>query len=156
MIRIYQPPDCPGLAALFYDTVHIVNARDYSPEQLDAWAPGAVDLDAWNRSFLEHHTLVALREGVIVGFGDIAEDGYLDRLYVHKDFQRQGIATALCDALEGSVSCAVITTQASITARPLFEKRGYRVIKEQRVERNGVFLMNYVMEKRLQRGTYGA
>ena len=149
MIRTYQPSDCPRLAALFYDTVHTVNARDYSPEQLDAWAAGTVDLDAWNWSFLEHHTLVAQSDGIIVGFGDMAENGYLDRLYVHKDFQRQGIASALCDALEGSVSGAVITTQASITARPFFEKRGYLVRKEQRVERNGVFLTNYVMEKRL-------
>lgn len=35
-IRPYQPDDCLQLAALFYDTVHTVNARDYSPAQLDA------------------------------------------------------------------------------------------------------------------------
>ena len=82
----------------------------------------------------------------IVGFGDMASDGYLDRLYVHADHQGQGIATALCDRLEQAVQ-GPITTHASITARPFFEKRGYAVIKEQTVERQGVALTNFVMIK---------
>ena len=73
--------------------------------------------------------------------------GYLDRLYVHKDYQRQGIATALCDRLEQSVSGDIVT-HASITSKPFFERRGYEMIKEQQVERNGVLLKNYVMIKR--------
>lgn len=36
ILRPYRSEDCPALAALFYDTVHTVNARDYTPEQLDA------------------------------------------------------------------------------------------------------------------------
>ena len=32
--------------------------------------------------------------------------------------------------------------------RPFFEKRGYRVVKEQQVERQGILLTNYVMEKK--------
>ena len=46
LLRAYRPGDCREMAALFYDTVHTVNARDYTPEQLDAWAGGPVDLDA--------------------------------------------------------------------------------------------------------------
>jgi len=58
-IRPYRPSDCGAMAELFYDTVHSVNAADYSPQQLDAWASGQVDLEAWDRSFREHCTLVA-------------------------------------------------------------------------------------------------
>ena len=132
------------MAALFYDTVHAVNARDYTPEQLDAWVGGPVDLDAWARSFRAHTTLVAVADGRIVGFGDIAGDGYLDRLYVHKDWQRRGVATALCNRLEAAVP-GPVTTHASITARPFLERRGYRVVRPQQVERRGVLLTNYVM-----------
>ena len=89
------------MARLFYDTVHAVNAADYSPEQLSAWATGEVDLAAWNASFLAHRTIVAETAGVILGFGDMDAAGYLDRLYVHKDYQRQGIATAICDVGSG-------------------------------------------------------
>lgn len=83
-IRKYRPSDCRELAELFYDTVHTVNAGDYTKEQLDAWATGHVDLEAWDRSFREHHTLVALEDGAVIGFGDIDGSGYLDRLYVHR------------------------------------------------------------------------
>ena len=106
-----------------------------------------VDLAAWNRSFLEHTTYVAEQDGQIVGFGDISRDGYLDRLYVHVRFQRQGIATALCDALEGAVKGRSIETHASITARPFFTARGYRTITEQQVVRHWVKLTNFVMRK---------
>lgn len=148
-IRTYTSKDCLLLAQLFYDTVHTVNARDYTPEQLQAWAPGLPDLEQWNRSFLEHTTFVAEAEGVIAGFGDIDGTGYLDRLYVHKDYQGRGIATALCDALERSAGeVERIVTHASLTAKPFFLSRGYRVKKEQQVERNGTLLTNYVMELR--------
>lgn len=145
-LRPYRTQDCPGLAGLFYDTVHTVNARNYTPPQLDAWADGHVDLAAWDRSLSEHHSLVAVWDGVIVGFGDMTSDGYLDRLYVHKDYQGRGIATALCDALEQAAP-GPYTTHASITARPFFEHRGYRVVREQLVERKGILLTNFVMQK---------
>ena len=146
-IRKYQSSDCREMTELFYETVHTVNLRDYSAEQADAWAPGNPDTDQWDRSFLEHYSIVAVEDGRIVGFGDIDESGYLDRLYVHKDYQRQGIGAALCDRLENHVS-GKIEVHASITAKPFFENRGYRTVKKQQVERKGIFLTNYVMEKR--------
>ena len=147
VIREYRAEDCAVMAALFYDTVHGVNGADYTPEQLDAWASGEVDLEAWNGSFLRHHTVVAEADGELLGFGDMDGSGYLDRLYVHRDHQRQGIATAICDALEGACAAGTFVTHASITARPFFEGRGYRVVKAQQVQRRGVWLTNFVMKK---------
>lgn len=147
IVRLYRPADLGEIAALFYDTVHTVNAGDYSPEQLDAWANGAPDLKEWGRTLSQHIAFVAEEAGTVMGFGDIDASGCLDRLYVHKDFQRQGVAAALCDALEGAVNTERIVTNASITARPFFEKRGYRVTRRRRVIRHGVALTNYRMEK---------
>ncbi len=48
VIRAYQPFDAVPLAALFYQTVHTVNRRDYTEKQLDAWAPKDIDLGAWD------------------------------------------------------------------------------------------------------------
>ena len=146
-IRRYRSEDCRRLTELFYDTVHSVNARDYAPEQLDAWAIGQPDLEAWDRSLHAHESFVAEENGVIIGFGDIDQSGYLDRLFVDKDHQGRGVATALCDALEAAVRAEHYTTHAPITARPFFEKRGYHVVRQQRVERQGVSLTNFVMEK---------
>lgn len=145
-LREYRPDDCREMAELFYNSVHEVNAGDYTEKQLNAWATGQVNLEEWNQSFLEHYSIVALEDGIIVGFGDIDKTSYLDRLYTHKDYQRRGIAAAICDKLEQTVQGRVVT-HASITARPFFEKRGYKLIKEQQVKRRGVFLTNFVMEK---------
>ena len=150
-LREYIPSDCAQLAELFYQTVHSVNAKVYTKEQLDAWATGEVDLQAWDASFRAHKTIVAVKNGEIVGFGDMDETGYLDRLYVHKDYQGQGIASAICDELERFAAGKTITTHASITAKPFFQHRGYRVVRKQEVIRRGVALTNLVMENRSER-----
>ena len=147
IVRNYMPSDCQQLAELFYETVHTVNGKDYTEEQLDVWATGNVDLEEWNTSLSEHYTVVAVEGVIIVGFADMDKTGYLDRLFVHKDFQRQAIATVLCEHLEQRGDGKKITTHASITAKPFFISMGYQVIREQKVFRNGIALTNYVMEK---------
>lgn len=146
-VRKYKPSDCAELIKLFYQTVHAVNSADYSPEQLDVWATGKENPDEWNKSLSEHYTVVAEENNVICGFGDIDNTGYLDRLFVHKDFQRRKIASQICDILEKSVVSDKITVHSSVTAKPFFLKRGYVVTKKQQVVRNGIFLTNYIMEK---------
>ena len=145
-LREYITSDCEQLSKLFFQTVHSVNAKDYTKEQLNVWATGTVDLKEWDKSFTEHYTVVAIDNNIIVGFGDIDKTGYLDRLYVHADYQGKGVATAICNRLEQAVQ-GKITTHASITAKPFFEKRGYKVVKEQQVERQGIYLINFCMEK---------
>lgn len=146
-LRLYREEDAAVLAQLFYETVHTINALDYTPQQLDAWAPVQRDLAAWHHSLASHVTLVALIDETIVGFGDMDAQGYLDRLYVHKAFQRRGIATAIVDELERAVSVPTYTVQASVTAMPFFARRGYQVVRVQQVSRNGVTLKNFWMEK---------
>ena len=150
IIRQYTPKDCEDLVKLFYHTVHTTNAKDYSQEQLNDWATDKIDLEVWNKSLSEHYTVVAVENNIIVGFGDIDKSGYLDRLFVHRDYQRRGIATAICNELERAVKVDKIITYASITAKPFFEQRGFNVVKEQQVLRKGIALTNYVMEKQVR------
>lgn len=151
-IRRYLPEDLDAVYRLFCDTVHAVNSADYSAAQLDAWAPKQMDRARWEPSLREHFTLVATWEGEIIGFADLAPDGYLDRLYVHKDFGRRGVASALVDGLEQYakiIGVAKIRTDASITARPFFEKRGYQMLREQKKPLRGELFINYQMEKEI-------
>ncbi|MHB1485772.1 MAG: GNAT family N-acetyltransferase [Saccharofermentanales bacterium] len=150
IIRKYESADCAVLAKLFYDTVHSVNSKDYTKEQIDVWATGIIDLDKWNNSYLEHNTLVAERDGIIVGFADMDKKGYINMLYVHKDYQGQGIATALINKLERNAreeNVICFETYASITAKPFFEKLGYIVQRENTVVREGISLINFHMKK---------
>lgn len=149
ILRQYKSSDCQTLVQLFYDTVHTINTKDYTPEQLNVWATGNVNLKEWDLSLSKHFTIVAVINDTIVGFGDIDSTGYLDRLFVHKDFQNQGIATSICNKLEQAYPVHNIITHASITAKPFFTNRGYKTIKEQQVIRANVTLTNYIMEKSL-------
>lgn len=149
-IEKYQSSDIDEISTLFVQTVHNVCAKDYTSEQLFAWASNDVDKQKWNEQFLKNHTLVAKENGQIVGFGDITCDGYLDRLYVHKDFLRKHIATKLCDELESyckAQGVLTIQTHASLTARSFFNSRNYVIEKMQTVQRNGQKLNNFVMTK---------
>ena len=151
-IRPYTSADCPAVLALFRETVHTVARRDYSPAQLNAWAPPDPDAAAWNASLRSHAALVAEDEaGRLLGFADLdVAARHLDRLYVAARCQRQGVGSALCAALEALLPPgAVVTVDVSLTARPFFQARGYRLIRPQRVERRGVELANLRMEKRL-------
>ncbi len=150
IIRTYQAWDCLAIIELFKDTVLNVNCQDYNPEQLQAWIRSSEDVDGWNNAFLEHRTLVALEDNKIVGFADMTDDGFLDRLYVHKDYQQQHIGKALCDELEAWIwqqGCVTIRTHASITAKPFYEKRGYKVICEQYVQRENCKLKTILWKK---------
>ncbi len=146
VIRRYRSEDVEQMAQLFYDTVHTINAKDYSHKQLKAWANEDVDLAAWDASFLAHYTVVAEENGRILGFGDLVGGSYLDRLYVHKDHQGRGVASALCDELEAQAPGSV-TTHTSFTARTFFERRGYILRKEQMIQKRGLWLTRLVMEK---------
>ena len=136
-IRPYHSDDCQAILSLFYETVHKINRRDYTREQIEA--------------LIHHKTLVAEMDNTIVGFGDL-NGNFLDRLYVHAEYQRRGIATAIMDRLEryaAEQNYTTIVTHASITAYPFFRDRNYQLLKEQQVERHGVFLKNIMMQKEL-------
>lgn len=157
-IRKFRDSDVKEIVTLFYETVHKINAADYSEEQLDAWAPLEEQAEkalVWQESLKQNVTYIAEMDGRIVGFSDMTEAGYLNRLYVHKNHQRQGIASRLVDKIEQEAKkrqLPEIYTEASLTAKPFFEKRGYLVIQKQTVERHGLSLVNYRMLKKLSSG----
>lgn len=151
-IKKYVTSDCAAMADLFYHTVHEVNKKDYSKEQLDAWATGRVDLEEWDKSFLEGDTFVAYEGERLVGFGDY-KVGLLDHLYVHENFQRQGVATAILREIEKIAKeqhGKEIVVHASITATPFFQSNGFSFVAGQDVEKDGIFLRNFIMEKELK------
>lgn len=151
--RLYMPTDLNDVLKLFYDSVHNVCVDDYTPEQLDAWAPKEADLYRWEASLNKNHTLVVEMNNHIVGFGNVGETGYLDRLFVDQYYLHKGVASLIVEQLEKYAKAKGIVfmnTAASITAKPFFEAKGYTVIDEQSVERRGVRMRRYLMEKKLK------
>ncbi|MGH3147513.1 MAG: GNAT family N-acetyltransferase [Rubrobacter sp.] len=148
-IRAYEAGDAPEIVRLFYDTVRSVNRTHYSEEQVVAWAPEVPDAQRWHARMSRRVTLVAEEAGEVVGFAEL-EDGHLGMLYARKDAVGRGVGARLYEAVEREalgLGLGRITTEASLTARPFFERRGFRLVREQSVERLGVKLPNFVMEK---------
>ena len=71
-------------------------------------------------------------------------------IMVRTDCQGQGIAAALCDALEAhcrELGVDAVTVHASKTALPFFLGRGYAIEREQQVPCRGQVLTNYALAK---------
>jgi putative acetyltransferase len=151
-IRRYTAADLPFVVKLFRDTIHAINARDYTPEQINAWAPENIDEEKWGIKLMQHYTVVAECDGIICGFGDIDGSGYFDHLFVHKNYQGCGVASKIVDAIEDyakQLNLTAITVAVSITAKTYFIKQGYTIVKPQQVAYNGQVFTNYAMIKEL-------
>ncbi|CAH2462673.1 GNAT family N-acetyltransferase [Bacillus sp. S4] len=149
-IRTFHQEDLEQVLQLFYETVHTVNAQDYNTLQLQSWAPKRLNRESWLKSLEKNISYVADNNGVIVGFGDYNDEHYINRLFTHKDYQGKGIASYILQKLEKEVMKLEhrdIYTEASITAKPFFESKGYICIKEQNKQHNGQIFINYIMKK---------
>jgi putative acetyltransferase len=156
-MRPLRAEEIDEVAALFTETVHTVNANDYAPDQLAAWAPQPPDPEWW-RERLGGDTiaLVAVRADHILGFAALRPDGHLDLLYTRAQHLRQGVGATLLEHVEDEARTRKLdrlTAEVSVTARPFFDRAGFRLIAEQTVERRGVEFQNYRMEKLLRGGT---
>lgn len=148
-IRRYQAHDLNEVLALFQQTVRQVNVRDYSTAQIKAWlgTDSVTVHQHWQQRLLTTTTMVILDGQKLIAFGNILATGYLDCLYVHTEYQRQGLAKWLVTTLEASVSVTQYTVAASITAVPFFVAQGYHVIRRQEVVRAYQVLTNFFMIK---------
>lgn len=150
-IRPVTDVDVPELRELFRTTVLTVNFGDYTSEEAADWASCGDDTDHWKNLLAALYFIAAVDdEGRIIGFASIREDGYLHSMFVHREWQRKGVASMLLSELERhAAECGVseITSEVSITARPFFEKHGYIVAQEQTRRANRLYLKNYRMRK---------
>ncbi|QDV34336.1 GNAT family N-acetyltransferase [Tautonia plasticadhaerens] len=150
-IRPYRPEDAPALLDLFRDTIRRVNARDYGPEQIRAWASDEIDPGAWASRFSGRFVAVAEVEGRLAGFAELEPDGHIDRFYVSADHQGMGVGSGLMEVVEEEarrLGIAELSAEASLTARPFFERRGFEVRSPQEVVLRGVSFRNFRMSKR--------
>lgn len=52
VIRLYNEADASALAAIYFNTIHNINSKDYSSEQINAWAlVSSLETDGWMRKW---------------------------------------------------------------------------------------------------------
>ena len=150
-IRNFHLSDARSLMDIFYNTIHKINIKDYSLEQVNAWASKSdMDLEKWKNRFINSRPIIALIEGQIVGFAEFKNDGYIDCFFVHHEWIGKGVGKALMKEIfirAKKNNIKRIFVDVSITAKPFFKKFGFSSIKKQIITRKGVELTNFPMEK---------
>lgn len=157
-LRPFLKEDAALLAEIMCASIEELTQADYDEDQRLAWISVLEDGDAFVKRLSEQLTILAIVEGEIVGFASLRGKDELDLLYVHPDVVREGIGSMLVDALEklaGARGASSMLTNASETARPFFEKRGYVAQSRNTVMIGGEWLPNTAMRKELggQKGT---
>jgi len=152
IVRRYRPGEEETLWRLYRGTTHIVYGRDYTPEQVEHWAPADKDMTVWAERIADRNPFVAERDGEILGFAELEPDGHIDCFYVHHAHQREGVGTALQQAIEAEAALLRLTelrAEVSLTARAFFEHMGFEILRRQENVVCGEIAPNFVMRKLL-------
>lgn len=172
-LRLAVPADVPALSALMDASVRGLQANDYSPEQIEAALGTVFSVDT--QLIADGTYFVVESGGVMAGCGGWSRrktlfggdhfhtraDDFLDprtdaakvrAFFVHPDFARRGIGTALLEACERAAVEAGFSRfemGATLTGVPLYTVRGYTPIERIEVPlAGGVTLPVVRMEKK--------
>lgn len=147
--RRAKEADITQIGKLFRDTILNVNISDYNAEQVKVWAAGYNDIEKWRKKIAEQYFILVEENNVLCGFSSITTQGYLDYMYVSKDYQGRGVASLLLQVLlvkANEWNVQRITSDVSKTALPFFLHKGFKIVKEQQVLLRGMYFTNYHME----------
>jgi putative acetyltransferase len=151
-IRPYVDGDAAATLDVYLRAVRGTASRDYTPEQIAAWAPDDLDPERWAARRAAASTVVAVEGERVIGFADLLDEGHIDMTFVVPEFGGRGVASALLAAVVDTArsrGLRRLTVRASITARPFFERRGFVLDEELQVELDGVLLATNAMSREL-------
>jgi len=144
--------DLKEITHLFQQTIRSVASKDYSPQEIASWSDGAKNTDNWHKRIDTHYYLLVKSDDFLVGMASLDKTGYLDVIYIHHEYQGQGIASDLLSKMENKAredGHMSITSDVSITAKPFFIHKGYSIVKPQLILCRGCVLRNYNVRKSL-------
>ena len=148
LLRHARPEDLSEILRIFRYAIYKTCSEDYSPKQLDAWAASKKDLDRWAAMIAEQFFLVTESEGEIVGFASLKDQSHVHMMFVDPQFQQKGVAGQLLQNLEDEAAKSgksYLTVFSSHTAKPFFERMGYKIIRSRQVSIRGIELQNFEM-----------
>lgn len=148
--RQAEVQDLPRLIQLYIDTIRSICSKDYNEAQIHAWISSANNKQRWIEAIENQYFLIAQTESRIIGFGSLKDGEYIDFLYINKEYTGKGIAGRLFEMLEKEserLGKVHLFADVSITARPFFKKKGFRVQKYNYNILKGVSIVNYRMKR---------
>lgn len=155
-IRRFRIGDEIGLFDVFYSAIHDIASRDYTPDQIEAWAPADIDPKLWANHLRDLRPFVAEIDGEIVGYADIQPNGYIDHFFVSGSHPRRGIGSLLMNRIHEEarfLGIDELTSDVSKTAEPFFVLNGFHVVERGFPVLRGVILQNAKMRKNFKHGS---
>ncbi len=149
-IRRCREGEESALFEIYYSAIHLVACRNYTPEQLQAWAPRDFDSELWRRRIRGINPFVAELNGQIVGYADLQPNGYIDHFFVSGTHPREGIGSQLMGHLldqAQALGICELTSDVSRTAEPFYETFGFSVVERRYPELRGVVVPNAFMRR---------
>ena len=149
-IRRLREGEESALFDVYYSAIHLIASHDYSPEQVQAWAPRDLDPDLWRTRVREINPFVAELNDELVGYADVQSTGYIDHFFVSGRHARMGIGSMLMRQVLSEASeqgLIELTSNVSRTAQPFFKRFGFEVVEQLFPERRGVIIPNALMRR---------
>jgi putative acetyltransferase len=152
LLREFKSGDEPHLLEVFYSAIHDVACRDYTPEQLDAWAPRSITPGRWAAKMQEISPFVVEHDGRPIAYADVQPTGYMDHFFVAAPFNGRGVGSMLMLRILDTAAAGkipVLTSNVSRTAQGFFRRFGFVIVEERAPVRDGVVIPNALMKKEL-------
>jgi putative acetyltransferase len=153
-IRRYRPGEERSLFDVYFTAIHLVASRDYTAEQVGAWAPRDLDMALWQKRIRGINPFVAVLNDEIVGYADVQSNGYIDHFFVSGNYPRRGIGSNLMTRIleeASSLGLRILTSDVSRTAQPFFAKFGFAIVEQRLPEVRGIVIPNALMSRDLER-----
>ncbi|WP_025741841.1 GNAT family N-acetyltransferase [Aquimarina pacifica] len=138
--------DLPLMQRLFYQTVTSYGSAIFTKSEIKFYSRLATNKVYWINKFKKDFIYNAKLNGEIVGSFSMDQKGTIDYVFVHMNYHGQGIATNLYESLESVAKKAnipTLTTQINILTRAFFEKRGFKIIKNETKVVGGQEIVSY-------------
>lgn len=152
IVREYRLSDLTQISQLFYNTIHQINSRDYTSEQINVWAAEIKEESFWQERFKNDVVYVVEANNTILGFAEFKKTGYIDCFYVHHQWQGKGVGSLLINQIETEArkqDISLLFVEASITAMPFFRAKNFVIIREQEKLYKGHKFKQFYLEKSL-------
>ncbi|SOE22413.1 Acetyltransferase, GNAT family [Spirosomataceae bacterium TFI 002] len=143
--------DLNQILQVFHNAVTITACEYYTPQQINAWASTINSTrNKWIHRIENEAFIVAKSNDDIVGFAALKGLSYFDLLFVAPGFGRRGVASQMYDILEAKIPIGtILETHASKVSMSFFLKKGFSVICQNKVDIQGVQIINHSMHKQL-------
>ncbi|MCL1141763.1 GNAT family N-acetyltransferase [Shewanella gaetbuli] len=130
----FHPIHAKEISQLFHLAVQAINHPRYNQAKKDAWSAKPRSQKHWQLKYKRHKAWVAQDHAHnIIGFigleTDFTHQGYINALYVHPNYQHQGVASQLLTSVTQwakQQQYPQLSVDASYLSKPLFEKHGFK------------------------------